>query len=296
MKLIRMTGGLGNQMFIYAFHLEMITLGYESSIFIPYLSASKKYGHQGYELQKVFGIRSTQNIKARYITTVCSIFTQFIRLFSPAIKNLLWKAIGVRVVCVAENFMFYPSVFHSNHPLELLFGTWQSPKYFEHAIDAVRHTFIFQEELLSPETCCLATKMQTEMSVSIHIRRGDYLSSQYIDGFGGICTPEYYDKAINHILSRYENVVFYIFTDDKAWCHTHFSAENSIFVDHNTDKNSWQDMYLMSKCRHNIIANSSFSWWGAWLNTYPDKCVIAPLKWWNSFEHDDVVPDTWIRL
>ena len=117
-----------------------------------------------------------------------------------------------------------------------------------------------------------------------------------MNGFAGVCTPEYYEKAIAYIATKISSIQFYVFTDDPEWVNANFEIENAIYVQHNTGSDSWQDMYLMSQCKHNIIANSSFSWWGAWLNSNPSKIVIAPTKWWRLFEKDDVVPDEWIRF
>ena len=131
--------------------------------------------------------------------------------------------------------------------------------------------------------------------ISIHVRRDDYLSSKYVSGFGGICTIEYYNKAVERIKEEVIDPVFYIFSDDINWCRENLKLEQGVFIDWNTGKESWQDMFLMSQCKHNIIANSSFSWWGAWLNSNSEKIVIAPRIWWNGLK-DDVVPDSWIRI
>ncbi|MGC3976990.1 MAG: alpha-1,2-fucosyltransferase [Paludibacteraceae bacterium] len=105
-----------------------------------------------------------------------------------------------------------------------------------------------------------------------------------------------YENAVKYIKDTVGKVRFYVFSDDPEWVNTNFGLENAVYVQHNTDSDSWQDMYLMSQCKHNIIANSSFSWWGAWLNANPAKIVIAPRKWWRLFDKDDVVPSEWIRL
>jgi hypothetical protein len=138
--------------------------------------------------------------------------------------------------------------------------------------------------------------INTTTSVSIHIRRGDYLSSKFVDGFSNICTIDYYNRSIDKIKSNLDLPVFFVFSDDQEWVKQNIIIKNAFYLNHNIGKNSWQDMYLMSKCKHNIIANSSFSWWGAWLNSNNQKIVIAPKKWWNDFKQDDVVPETWVRL
>ena len=197
---------------------------------------------------------------------------------------------------VDENFIYYPEVFQSISKNEIFRGTWQSELYFKNSTLQIRNIFEFNESLMNIQTKNLANKMHQETSISIHIRRGDYLSSKYINGFSGICTLDYYKAAIEIINSRFIDGSFYIFTDDQEWVNENFQLENSLCVQHNTGSDSWQDMYLMSRCKHNIIANSSFSWWGAWLNNNPDKIVIAPKYWWNGLDNDDVVPKNWLRI
>ena len=296
MKYISLTGGLGNQMFIYAFCEELRARGERSSLFVQHRANSKKYGHQGYELEKIFNINPYDGFISALGVSFLSLYSQMLRFFSVKYRADLYRIVGIHVVRVPENFIYYPEVFSFRNKHELFRGTWQSERFFEHAKETVRTAFVFNTELISSETSNIAREMNTETSVSIHIRRGDYLSPQYKDGFGGICTMDYYEKAIKMICVKNTNSHFYVFTDDKNWVKENFNLEDATYVDHNTGNNSWQDMYLMSQCKHNIIANSSFSWWGAWLNSNPDKFVIAPSKWWNQFEKDDVVPDSWIRM
>ena len=114
--------------------------------------------------------------------------------------------------------------------------------------------------------------------------------------YGGLCTVEYYENAIRYVRERYPQAVFYVFSDDLDWVRENIpSAGKMVFVDWNRGKDSWQDMFLMSKCHHNILANSSFSWWGAWLNTHPEKLVIAPERWANC-PAPDALPDGWVRI
>lgn len=296
MKFVSITGGLGNQMFIYAFCLSLKNRGKNTILFIPRKRNSKGYGHQGYELEKLFNIRPYQGVLSSISGTLLSIYSHLLR-FSPGRWRVkLFKLMGVHVVSVSENFIYYPYAFSFSHKHELFRGTWQSQKYFEDAVKKVRKAFIFNELLLSSESVSTAEQMNKGQSVSIHIRRGDYLSNQYADGFAGVCTQEYYSNAIAYITDRVKDFHFYVFTDDKDWVAENFKLENATYVNHNVGSDSWQDMYLMSQCKHNIIANSSFSWWGAWLNNNPEKIVLAPQKWWRLFEKDDVVPDSWVRI
>jgi hypothetical protein len=297
MKFVTITGGLGNQMFNYALCEELRTRGYNSVLFIPYKANSKKrYGHQGYELEKIFPVRPSENVYTQLINYLLIGYSHFLRMAPVRLRSKWYPLVGVHVVSVPENFIFHPEVFTCSHRHELFRGTWQSERFFEHAKDHIRQAFIFKKHLLNSRTKEIDQIIRQENSISIHIRRGDYLSNQYAYGFAGVCTPEYYTNAINLIKDKVDNPRYYIFTDDSEWVKENFRVENSIYIQHNTGSDSWQDMYLMSQCKHNIIANSSFSWWGAWLNSNPDKIVIAPKRWWRLFEKDDVVPNEWIRL
>jgi hypothetical protein len=296
LKYFTLNGGLGNQMFVYALCEEFRYRGQKSVLFIQHHTNLKKYGHQGYELEKLFSIKKYDGIYSIITTFFLVYYSQFLRLFPVKYRKKLYRLIGIHTRTVKENFIFYPEIFKPESENELFKGTWQSELFFINVNERVRKAFVFRESLLSLETKDIAQKMQQEISVSIHIRRGDYLSTQYFSGFSGICTLEYYKNAAQIILDKHKNVRFYVFTDDPEWVNKNFTLKDAVYIQHNSGSDSWQDMYLMSRCKHNIIANSSFSWWGAWLNTNPNKIVIAPKKWWNGFEHDDVVPEGWIRL
>lgn len=296
MKIVAIAGGLGNQMFIYAFCLGLRQRGEKTVLFVSRSKYSKSYGHQGYELDKLFEIKEFDGWKSRIQSTCLKHYSNLIRLFPARFRLSLFKYVGVEVVKVPDNFVFYPSVFNFRRKHQLFMGTWQSEQFFNSAALLVRESFQFKQTLLSPLTINLSESMKEKNSVSIHIRRGDYLSDQYCNGFVGACTDEYYQAAIDYIQSKIESPKYYVFTDDYEWVKENFKLDNAFYIQHNTGSNSWQDMYLMSRCKHNIIANSSFSWWGAWLNDNPSKIVVAPHKWWNTIEKDDVIPDDWIRL
>jgi hypothetical protein len=138
-------------------------------------------------------------------------------------------------------------------------------------------------------------KILSSNSVSIHVRRGDYL--QLINERLLVCDSHYYERAIDEIARRIENPCFFIFSDDIEWCKIQFSyLPEKTFIDWNRNFNSYKDMHLMSLCKYNIIANSSFSWWAAWLNNYPQKIVIAPRLWFNDRQDLSYVPPSWIKV
>lgn len=292
MKFVVMTGGLGNQMFIYAFVLSLRNKGQKGLVYKQYHDKSSKYGHQGFELNRIFNLHEHDIM----LVKILRVYDFLIKVFPRSWKTFFYKLIGIHIVKVPENFIYYPSVFDFKYENELYRGTWQSEKYFFAAKDEILKSFVFRKEKLSERSKEFAKQIVKSNSVSIHVRRDDYLSPQYIYGFGGICTIDYYNNAIEYMDSCEKNIQYYIFSDDLNWVRDNLNVRNGIIVDFNRGEDSWQDMYLMSCCKHNIIANSSFSWWGAYLNRNTNKIVIAPKKWWNSFEKDDVVPENWIRI
>lgn len=138
----------------------------------------------------------------------------------------------------------------------------------------------------------------SQNTVSVHIRRGDYLSPRYYSILGGVCTKQYYEQAMAFMEEKIAECRFCFFSDDILWVKDHFPKENAIYIDESMFDNyqNWYDMCLMSFCSHNIIANSTFSWWGAWLNKKADKIVIAPRKWSKTLKFSDICPPEWIRM
>ena len=296
MKFISLSGGLGNQLFIYAFCLELRKLGQNAVLFKPNILGSASCDHQGYELKKLFNIKEHNGFKSLICSNLLSLYAFSLKLMPISRREKLLNLINVYSVKVPLNFIFYPDIFSFKHQNEIYWGTWQSEKYFSNSKKDVKNAFQFNRKMLSKSNIEIGKQINSENSISIHIRRGDYLTSPHGVGFVNICSLDYYLKAIDYINERIIEPKYYIFTDDFDWATNNFFIDNAEYVNINKDENSWQDMYLMSQCKHNIIANSSFSWWGAWLNNNSEKIVIAPKKWWEYFDKDDVVPDDWIKL
>lgn len=278
MKYVALCGGLGNQMFQYTYLLMLREQGRDVSVFLP----STQWEHPGgFELSRVFGIEYKPCFWEKMYR-----FSRITRkLFSLTHKTYSGK-----------NFRVVDTDFCPPARYGYFFGTWQSERYFVN-LERVMEAFRFREDLLNDKTVDLAKLLGKEdVTVSVHIRRGDYLSVTFASGFGNCCPIEYYQRAIDYMKQRFGNIQFFVFSDDMAWVKENLALDNATYVNWNSGADSWQDMYLMSKCKHNIIANSTFSWWGAWLNSHYDKIVVAPKRWWSTIEHDDVVPESWIRL
>lgn len=175
-------------------------------------------------------------------------------------------------------------------------GYYQTEKYFINYKDDIFLLFSFKDYILN--VCknaiqSIKNKQNLEI-VSVHIRRGDYVTNQ---ANHPLCSIEYYVNAIQQHFSD-KNYIFYIFSDDIQWCKNIFSGEENLIF--SESKTHFEDLCLLSLCDHNIIANSSFSWWGAWLNKNPNKKVVAPLNWFGpNLSHlntNDIIPDNWIKL
>jgi hypothetical protein len=176
-------------------------------------------------------------------------------------------------------------------------GYWQSERYFSHFSRTIRTDFQFQE-YNDPSFDELKSRIENENSIFLHIRRGDYLSNPSTLALHGICSLDYYLKAVSIISSNISQPVFYIFSDDLNWANDNLSINfPHHFVEGNSGLYSFRDLHLMTLCRHSIIANSTFSWWGAWLNANPDKIVIAPRRWFaNRPQPTDLYPPSWILI
>jgi hypothetical protein len=177
-------------------------------------------------------------------------------------------------------------------------GYWQSEKYFIDYQDLIRDEFKVKSnpDIVNNE---YIDKIANCDSVSIHIRHGDYLTNKKTKSVHGVLPLEYYHKAIDIMEKQLQNPNYFVFSDDIEWARTNIRKDIPIFfLDHNNAENNYEDMRLMSTCKCNIIANSSFSWWGAWLNNNPDKLVIAPQKWFgeNTKETKDLIPENWVRI
>ena len=276
---IIVSGGLGNQMFQYALYLALKEKGRNVKLDTSLYSHVKM--HNGYEMERCFGVKEPVVKSGK------------VHLF---LLRLLLK-IRPKILLQGDVLHFDEKVFTTRS--FYFHGHWQSEKYFKCIEDLIRDTFIFQN--IDEENKMLAEEISSVNSISLHIRRGDYLGNSI---YSGVCTEEYYMNAVEQMLSKIastRNLKLFVFSDDKDFATQFINKINypAKLIDSNKGMDSYKDMYLMSQCKHNIIANSSFSWWGAWLNNNPNKIVIAPKKWFGSGSEDnykDIVPETWIKL
>lgn len=288
MKIVRIDGGLGNQMFCYAFALA---LAHESGEDVMIDSHRYKFfpNHFGYELDRLF------NITLKEAT-----FRQLWKVTYPAnceFVSRIFQRFPKRKHEIVENYeKCNPNIFLENRDGYYI-GNWQWYKYFDNIKDQVVQTFTFKERLDDRNQNLNALLLSDCNSVSLHIRRGDYL---YYPEYLGICDLDYYARAIEAVNEMLGSCHFVIFSNDTDWCKNNIMplvGESKVtMVDWNKGFDSHKDMRLMSSCRINIIANSSFSWWGAYLNQRDDKVVISPNKWINRPLDYCIQCDDWICL
>lgn len=288
MKIVNIIGGLGNQMFQYAFAYALHIRNPEEPVLIDTSLFRGYHLHNGFELERLFGI--TLPIAGK--KEICKV-TRYIPCYpvSRLVRRIL--PTPETVYLDPEYLTFDPCAM--TRPGDTYYdGYWQTEKYFCDFRDTIIDQFTFKDDL-RPYSQDLAEQISTTDSVSIHVRRGDY---KYAANYSGICDLGYYERAIRRAKELVVNPRFFVFSDDLTWCKSNLSPliGDAVYVDGNTGVNSSEDMRLMSFARCNILANSSFSWWAAYLNQRGDRLAIAPPKWVNEIESRDVYLDSWIRV
>ena len=277
---IKLTGGLGNQMFQFATGFATAKKNnVRLSLDLSYINQRQLFN--GFELEKVFDIYS----KVSFLN-----------------KGLSFKSINFKEILNKIDITFYnfkePHFHYTSNILDIpkhsfLDGYWQSELYFKNYSKEIKKIFNFSNQL-DKQNHLIANDISKNNSISIHVRRGDFLLKR--NNNHNIDLKDYYLKAIDKSSKCFKNPKYFIFTDDPLWVTENFILDYSyIVVDVNYGTKSFFDMYLMSLCKSNIIANSSFSWWSAWLNNNKDKIVYAPKNWFNdkSICTDHLIPNSW---
>lgn len=247
--------------------------------------------HQGFQLAQAFAASFTPASAAEVARTLgwqrSALARRIVSL--PVLERLRNKNL-----LVEPHFHYWDGLRYAAGHCYLR-GYWQSEKYFLHHAGTLRADFAFRSPPIGANAP-LAERMRRENAVSLHVRRGDYVSHRATAALHGALPPAYYEAAVAHILDRVPNPVFYVFSDDIPWVKKHLRlAAPTYFVEHN--RQAFDDLQLMSLCRHHVIANSSFSWWGAWLNQDPEKIVVAPRQWFAQPRRvDDLLPASWVKL
>jgi len=282
--------GLGNQMSQYAFYLKKKAIN-SNTEFITFCN-----DHNGIELDKVFKIDCRNTVKRNLLYLIFRILlTEKFKLITGPIKSLL-TLFGCRIIKENFKYNFNSEFLNSPKGLNFYFGGWHSELYFSSEYDQIFKKFNFDKPHLNSKNIAFLNLIKSTNSISFHIRRGDFLNSSNINLFGSICTLEYYNKAKIEIEKKISRPHYFIFSNDMDWVKSNLIFENVTYVEGNEGQNSYLDIYLMANCKNHIIANSSFSWWGAWLNSDINKIVICPSKFSNNDINSDVYPNNWLKI
>jgi hypothetical protein len=282
----KITGGLGNQMFQYAI-----------------AKAIAKKRNDKFKLDISFYPNQTlRKYELNYFKIEEDIATNHeIEILGD--KASFWFKIKRKLGITLSSSMSYcpekestildTSVFNYTNGI-YLDGYWQNEGYFKEIRYELLKDFTLKNEI-SNEARKYLENIKNNNSISLHVRRGDYIQVSHTNSIHGTCDLIYYKKATDYINKCVKNSHFYIFSDDIDWCKQNFIfLKNKVFID---DTNSaFDDLELMKNCKHNIIANSTFSWWSAWLNENNDKIIISPAIWWKTMPSKNISCDNWIKL
>jgi Glycosyl transferase family 11 len=295
--IVKLIGGLGNQMFQYAAARRLASFHNTSlKLDVFFLQGKQKgYKPRRYELHH---LNITATIASSFEVAQLSgkgrsiLQTGFVRFLQRMKLAKLYPNV------IAEpHYHFDPALLHAKDNAYLT-GYWQSEKYFSDIQEIIRRDFTAKKPL-EGKNLELAKKIWSPQSVSLHIRRGDYVSNPQTMKLHQACGMDYYQQCVDYLSRQIKAPHFFIFSDDPMWVSKNLNLGVPFtFVDHNPPKNGYEDLRLMSLCKHHIIANSSFSWWGAWLNQNPGKIVLAPKKWFNSVGYNTkgLIPDEWLKI
>lgn len=292
MVIVKLQGGLGNQMFQYAFASILGQIN-KTNVLLEGSTFEKVEKTPGYTPRK-FELAIFNN---HYDWVSESELFSFYHLSTI---NKLKKKLGLNFPKIYNepSFGFQKVALSVKSPVYAK-GYFQSYKYLLGYEDFIRQLFSFPIQALDDINSELLLKIKRSNTISIHIRRGDYVNDKLIADYHGSCNLAYYLEAIKLLVAGSTDITLVFFSDDSDWVKKQFNdlPYSKIFVDHNRGADSWKDMLLMSCCKHNIIANSSFSWWGAWLNINPEKKVIAPKNWYKTKDIDTqtLLPIEWIK-
>jgi hypothetical protein len=293
MNKVAIYGGLGNQMFQYALCVALNQRGIKSRI--SFSNFLYSYPHGGFSLCKAFKIKLQFPLNLMNFFLLNFEFIYKNRFAGFFLRRLIHKYHDCQHAIYKEKIEFEIDENVFNQRSSFLIGIWQVEAYFKDIKNILLKEFAFRmpEDEKNIE---LIEKIKQSNSVSIHIRRGDYLSDHWQKILGVIKGTAYYKNAIDHINKKIREPFYFVFSDDSNWVKENLRLGNCIYVDHNTGNNSYIDMYLMSLCKHNIIANSTFSWWAAWLNENENKIVLIPERWINGKSCEGIFPISWIKI
>lgn len=275
--IVTFCSGLGNQMFQYALYRIYEKQGKKARADLSKFIISKSSdSHDLFSLSTVFP--NVDIIK-----------------YSPNIKKYFYENSCIFAEPIRPKKVFDEKFIRLNHGI--VSGYFQSYHYPEMVKEELKKAFMFDNNA-EPMLKKIIQSVKSESSVGVHFRRGDYLDRTVYDKFGNPCDETYYKNAMELVKEKLNNPRFVFFSNDIEWVKNNYEEENAIYIESTMFKKyeDWYDMCIMSHCAHNIIANSTFSWWAAWLNQNPSKIVIAPEHWMRYEVMQDICPPEWIRI
>lgn len=290
MVIVELLGGLGNQLFQYAAARQLAELrGVELKVDV---SGFEKYKLHKYSLHH-FNISANSATKEEVEKFKSS--EKFPKLSSILSKIGIYKQFGH---VYRERYFHFDPLLQKAPSDILLSGFWQSEKYFQDISNILYKEF----QIITPFGGIneeISLNIISSNSVSLHIRRGDYVSDSNTSKIHGVCDLSYYERCIKVIEEKVTNPQFFVFSDDPDWASQNLKLNHvTTYIRNNNADTNYEDLRLMSLCSHNIIANSSFSWWSAWLNMNSSKIVMAPKQWFNESNRNtkDLIPERWIKI
>lgn len=290
--IVKLNGGLCNQIFQYAFaravsHQNKTDFRLDISAFGNYYHYDP-YGLSPFNIQEKLAKDSDM---AGFVW-----IRKHARFFDFIYHKLRFKHVLKHWYYLEKGMLYDPEVFSSR--ASYFEGFWQTEKYFKNISEEIRKEITLKSPL-SPHSIKMQSLIENSNAISLHVRRYQH---ENLKPWHGFCTPEYYLEAIKIIAQKTTAPHFFIFTDDYEWLETNLidKLRSTGYPFTSIGKNpNYEDLMLMAKCRHHILANSSFSWWGAWLNPRRDKIVIAPKQWFAHAPKNntrDLLPDGWLKI
>ena len=285
-------GGLGNQMFQYAFAYSISKKIKQEIKFDVSAYSNKKYiNPEGFLLKKIFNIEDEIANPHDYFKVM------------GAVSPLLKFKNKIDISKFSSNFLKEEKIFTYDEAILnklkdniYLFGSWQVPKYFHEYKDEIRSIFTINNELIDESYLDKLDEIKKNESVSVHVRMGDYKNNPTVKKMYDVCDEKYYSKAIDLMKKENPSSKFYLFSDDIEKVRSMKIFSDFDYIE-NQNVSSWNDLFLMSNCKHSIIANSSFSWWGAYLKKNHDTLTIAPSTWLASeTKTPDNLPPNWLKI
>lgn len=297
MVIAQILGGLGNQMFQYALGRSIaLRSGQELNLD---LDALKNSGGKCTDTPRAFALDALNvDIRLAHVHDC-----EALKYENVSVIRRWWRYFGRKSrpfgpSCLRERGMRFDKRMLQVTGDAYIMGFWQSYRYFEDSSHVIRGEFT-PRHVLSLATTAYLSEISSVNAVSIHVRRGDYVSNPAANAFHGTCDLQYYRDAVQAIEARVENPRFFVFSDDLEWAKVNLDfVASATFMEFAEPVHEVEEMLLMSRCQHNIIANSSFSWWGAWLNDHPNRIVVAPKRWFRDprIDTSDLIPSDWLRL